>query len=219
MEVGESAEQPKKSRRRRRGGNISRTKKGDKSKRHRQSVPVEAFRGNTPAAAPTVNPPNNQTKSTAEDSARSLRNKLDYEKRKSVRDQKLMAELDEKVQSLEESNLEVEKANRSCTKAAAKIQKEADKNLDLLNSRTDRFTKFAEKKQVEITRVKSQAKRTVLRMTKNLEREQASQFKQARAHSKEISVKDSRIEAVKKESVKAMGKLQSVYEQRVDAME
>ena len=217
-----AAESSARKRRRKKGSNISRKKKGGKSKRHRQGAVVESFRGNTPRPDLSPSLPAESAAKAADPTTtqlRALRNKMDYQKRKAEKDRDAVVELKGKVQSLESDKLELEKASQSYKQAAAKHEKEVEKNLRRLNDRTDRFTKFAEKKQAELTRARSGAKRTAAALKKQHDKElkqlTSTNFKQCRDLSKKVTLLESEVESVKFESVKA----KADCDEKVEAME
>ena len=174
-----------KKRRRKRSSGISRSSKGKKAKGHRQNAAVEGFQGiNATDDTDTNLHVEEQTEVEQEESVeaaasyahnlelKSLRNKVYYQKRKGEQDRQAVALLKEEAKELKDDNIEMAKVNLDCQKMAVKYQAEAEKHLKCLNSCTARFSSYSERKEALVTRVKSEAQRTVQKLTKNTRRRQ-----------------------------------------------
>ena len=219
----------KKRRRRRGSSGISRTAKGKKAKGHRQNAEVEAFRGTNATDDTHTNlPVEEQTEiehaeSGANDQLKSLRNKVYYQKQKGEQDRLAVESLKEEAKALKDDNIEMAKVNLDCQKMAAKYQAEAEKNLKRLNSRTARFSSYAERKEAMVTRVKSEAQRTVQKLTKThkkeTEKQRASHFKETRAREKAVVALEAEVANVKKAAAKEVAKVEGDTQKSVEVME
>ena len=225
-----------KKRRRKRSSGISRSSKGKKAKGHRQNAAVEGFRGiNATDDTDTNLHVEEQTEVEQEESVeaaasyahnlelKSLRNKVYYQKRKGEQDRQAVALLKEEAKELKDDNIEMAKVNLDCQKMAVKYQAEAEKHLKRLNSRTARFSSYSERKEALVTRVKSEAQRTVQKLTKKhkkeTEKQRASHFKETRVRDKAVVVLEAEVANVKNTAAKAVAKVEGVCQKSVEVME
>lgn len=92
---------------------------------------------------------------------KSIRNKLDYERRKGATMVEQLAAAKDKLLVANDHISDLQHANKSLSNETAALKKETDKSASLLSSRTERFVEFRVRKEDELKRVKARAEKKV----------------------------------------------------------
>jgi hypothetical protein len=175
---------------------LSRHGRGRKAKAIKSDAPKNVFPAtrdlsSSPPPDPTshgyVNPP------PLARQIKSLRNKKDYEKRKSQRAEQAVEQLKDELSIAKSHISDLELTNKHDSFQISQLKDSADKSALLLATRTDRFVAYRARKEEEIRKLKATAEKKIAALEKQykfvLVREKAERYKMERAHSKALVTK------------------------------
>jgi hypothetical protein len=121
---------------------------------------------------------------------KSLRNKKDYEKRKSQRAVQAVEQLKDELSIAKSHISHLELTNKHDSFQISQLKDSADKSALLLATRTDRFVAYRARKEEEIRKLKATAEKKIAALEKQynfvLVREKAERYKMERDHSKAL---------------------------------
>ncbi len=135
---------------------------------------------------------------------KSIRNKLDYERRKGATMVEQLAAAKDKLLVANDHISDLQHANKSLSNETAALKKETDKSASLLSSRTERFVEFRVRKEDELKRVKARAEKKVQWLEKQhglaISKIQAEMYRRDRHHTKEVIRYQNTIESLVREN-------------------
>ena len=121
---------------------------------------------------------------------KSLRNKKDYERRKTQRAEQAVEHLKDELLTAKNNISFLEMTNKHDSLEVSCLKDSAEKSVLLLARRTDRFVAYRARKEEEIKSLKAQAEKKIAALAKQhkfvLVREQAERYRMERAHLKEM---------------------------------
>ena len=124
---------------------------------------------------------------------KSLRNKKDYERRKTQRAEQAVEHLKDELLTAKNNISLLELTNKHDSLQLSQLKDSAEKSALLLARRTDRFVAYRARKEEEIRNLKATAEKKIAALEKQhkfvLVQEKAERYKMERAHSKAIVTK------------------------------
>ena len=119
---------------------------------------------------------------------KSLRNKKDYERRKTQHAEQAVEHLKDELLTAKNNISFLEMTNKHDSLEVSRLKDSAEKSVLLLARRTDRFVAYRARKEEEIKSLKAQAEKKIAALAKQhkfvLVQEKAERYKMERAHSK-----------------------------------
>ena len=137
---------------------------------------------------------------------KSIRNKLDYERRKVAMMVEQLAAAKDNLLVANDRISDLQQANKSLSNESAALKNYADKSASLLSSRTKRFVEFRQRKEDEIKRVKARAEKKVLWLEKQhglaISKIESKMYRLERSHTKEVVCYENTIESLMEKNSK-----------------
>jgi chromosome segregation ATPase len=137
---------------------------------------------------------------------KSIRNKLDYKRRKGAKMVEQLAVAKDKLLVANDRISDLQQANKSLSNKTAVLKNDANKSASLLSSRTERFVEFYQPKEDEIKRVKARAEKKVLWLEKQhglaISKIESEMYRLERSLTKEVVRYESTIEWLMKKRSK-----------------